>query len=37
MPHISTLDWKVHTHLGLDLDETLASTMSGFLHHAHTI
>lgn len=35
MPHISTLDWSKHTHIGLDLDETLASTVSGMLEEAH--
>jgi 5'(3')-deoxyribonucleotidase len=37
MPHISELDWSTHTHIGLDLDETLAATMSGMLAYAHSI
>ena len=33
--HISTLDWSIHSHIGLDLDETLASTVGGMLEEAH--
>ncbi len=35
MPHISTLNWNHHTHIWLDLDETLASTVMGMLEIAH--
>jgi uncharacterized HAD superfamily protein len=37
MPHISDLDWTLHTHIWLDLDETLASTVSGMLEYAWSI
>ena len=46
MPHISILDWSTHTHIGLDIDETLASTVIGMiqyaqshgkLHHIHSL
>ncbi len=46
MPHISILDWSIHTHIGLDIDETLASTVIGMiqyaqshgkLHHIHSL
>ena len=33
--HIQNLDWNLHTHIGLDLDETLASTVAGMLEEAH--
>ncbi len=33
--NIRDLDWKKYTHIGLDLDETLASTISGMLEEAH--
>lgn len=32
--HIRHLDWNHHSHIGLDLDETLASTFEGFLAYA---
>ena len=32
--HIEYLKWKHHTHIGLDLDETLASTFIWFLEFA---
>ena len=35
MPHISAIRWSEHTHIGLDLDETLASTIEGMLEEAH--
>ena len=28
--------FDLHTHIGLDLDETLASTVEGMLAHAHS-
>ena len=34
--NIRDLDWEKHTHIGLDLDETLAATFSEFLKYAHT-
>ena len=34
---IKTLNWKKHHHIGLDLDETLAATMSGMLEYSHSI
>lgn len=36
MPHIYELDWSKHTHIGLDLDETLAATVEGFLEFSHS-
>lgn len=33
--NIRALDWKKYTHIGLDLDETLASTVSWMLEEAH--
>lgn len=32
--HIRHLDWNYHSHIDLDLDETLASTFEGFLAYA---
>lgn len=34
---LSTLKWNHHTRIGLDLDETLAATMSGMLAYSHSI
>ncbi len=34
--HIQNLDWNLHAHIGLDLDETLTSSFSGFLSYAKT-
>jgi hypothetical protein len=37
MPHISHLPWDRHTHIWLDIDETLANTVSGMLEYAWSI
>jgi hypothetical protein len=34
--NISTQFWKEHTHIGIDLDETLAYTVSGMIEHAQS-
>ena len=36
MPHISTLDWSTHAHIWLDIDETLASTVSWLIAYAQS-
>lgn len=33
---LTRLDWAQHNHIGLDLDETLASTVMGMLDEAHS-
>ena len=34
--NLSHLFWKEHHHIGVDLDETLASTVSGMIEHAQS-
>jgi hypothetical protein len=37
MPHIESLDWNLHTHIALDLDETLALSMQDGLDKLHAL
>lgn len=37
MPHIEVLDWNLHTHIALDLDETLAHSVQNGLDSLHAL